>query len=176
MRKSLRDHQMDLHTRPEGIEAAVNSNVSVSTAVDELALGETFTFDELVRAVQRNRGRPLRIAELTALGVNDGLCAVWLGTVEQDLILHAHSDSALHRQQFVLHELAHMILGHHFDEYAEAADFLLPDIPKETRQRLLRRQNLDSPDEVQAETLADIFAAAIRRSTRDSSRYAEIFG
>ncbi|MDJ0378485.1 ImmA/IrrE family metallo-endopeptidase [Cryobacterium sp. PH31-L1] len=154
----------------------MNNTASVATAVDELALGETFTFDELVMAVQRNRGRQLRIVELAELGVHDGLCAVWLGAEDQDLILHAHSDSALHRQQFVLHELAHMILGHKFDEYAEAADFLLPDIPKETRRRLLRRQNLDSAEEVQAETLADIFAAAIRRSMRNSSRFAEIFG
>lgn len=154
----------------------MNNTVSVSTAIGELALGETFTFDELVMAVQRNRGRQLRIVELSELGVNDGLCAVWFGSVDQDLILHAHSDSALHRQQFVLHELAHMILGHNVDEDTEALDFLLPDIPQETRRRLLRRQNLDTDDEVQAETLADIFAAAIRRSTADSSRYSEIFG
>jgi hypothetical protein len=154
----------------------VNNDVSVSTAVGELALGETFSFDELVLAVQRNRGRPLRIVELTELGVQDGLCAVWLGTEDQDLVLHAHTDSTLHRQQFVLHELAHMILGHAFDEHAETADFLLPDVPKETRRRLFRRQNLDSAEEVEAETLADIFAAAIRRSLRDSSRYSEVFG
>ena len=167
---------MKPHPRPEGIEAAVNSTVSVATAVDELALGETFTFDELVVAVERNRGRRLRIVELAELGVDDGLCAVWLGADHQDLILHAHSDSVLHRQQFVLHELAHIILGHKFDEEGQAIDFLFPDIPKETRLRLLRRQNLDTTEEVEAETLADIFAAAIRRSTRNSSRFAEIFG
>ena len=167
---------MELHSRPERIEAAVNKTVSVSTAIDELALGETFTFDELVRAVQHNRRRRLRIVELSDLGVKDGLCAVWFGAEDQDLIFHAHSDSALHRQQFVLHELAHMILGHNVDEDAEALDFLLPDIPQEIRRRLLRRQNLDTDDEVQAETLADIFAAAIRKSTTDFSRYSETFG
>jgi Zn-dependent peptidase ImmA (M78 family) len=150
--------------------------VSASAAVRELALGDTFTFDELVMAVQRRRGRPMRIVELSALGLQDGLCAVWLGTRDLDLVLHAHTDSALHRQQFVLHELAHMILGHTFDEHAEAADFLLPDIPIETRRHLLRRQNLDSAEEVEAETLADLCAAAIRRSMRDSSRYSEVFG
>ena len=167
---------MKPHPRPEGIEAAVNNTVSVATAVDELALGETFTFDELVVAVERNRGRRLRIVELAELGVDDGLCAVWLGADHQDLILHAHSDSVLHRQQFVLHELAHMILGHDFGDDPDAPEFLLPDIPPNTRRRLLRRQDLDTVEEVIAETLADRFAAAIRGSAMHHSRYLEIFG
>lgn len=154
----------------------MNNDVSVSAAVDDLALGETFTFDELVGAVQHRRGRQLRIVELADLGDNDGLCAIWLMTDDEDFVLHAHSDSALHRQQFVLHELAHMILGHSVDDESDAPDFLLPDIPPETRRRLLRRQNLDTPEEVMAETLADQLAAAIRGSAMHGSRYLEIFG
>lgn len=148
----------------------------VSLAAAALALGETFTFDELVDAVQHRRGRQLRIVELAELGHNDGLCAIWLMTDAEDLVLHAHSDSALHRQQFVLHELAHMILGHSVDDESDTPDFLLPDIPPETRRRLLRRQDLDTAEEVLAETLADHLAAAIRGSAMHGSRYLEIFG
>ncbi|WP_241973102.1 hypothetical protein [Cryobacterium sp. TMT2-14] len=97
-------------------------------------------------------------------------------TPGEDLVLHAHSESALHRQQFVLHELAHMILGHDFGDDPDAPDFLLPDIPPNTRRRLLRRQDLDTVEEVMAETLADRFAAAIRGSAMHHSRYLEIFG
>ncbi|WP_241992923.1 ImmA/IrrE family metallo-endopeptidase [Cryobacterium frigoriphilum] len=150
--------------------------MSVSAAVDELALGETFTFDELVAAVQRRRQRRLRIVELTDLSDRNGLCAVLLSTNAEDLIVHARTDSVLHRQQFVLHELAHMILGHEIDADPDGPDFLLPDIPAETRRRLLRRQNLDTAEEVLAETLADHLAAAIRGSAQQSSRYQEIFG
>ena len=153
----------------------MNNEVSVP-ALAELALGETFTFDELVGAVQRSRQRGLHIVELADLGDRDGLCAVWLKLDSEDLILHAHSDSALHRQQFVLHELAHMILGHEVDDDPEAPDFLLPDIPPQTRRRLLRRQDLDTAKEILAETLADHLAAAIRGSAMHSSRYLEIFG
>jgi len=154
----------------------MNHEVTVSEAVNELALGETFTFDELVGAMQGRRRRRLRIVELADLGDHDGLCAVWLMTDGEDLILHAHSDSALHRQQFVLHELAHMILGHDVDDDPDAPDILLPDIPPETRRRLLRRQDLDTAEEVIAETLADHLAAAIRGSAMHCSRYLEIFG
>ena len=157
----------------------MNSVVGVSTALDQLALGETFTFDELVGAVQRSRGRRLRIVELVGVTGSDGLCAVWFEADGGDVILHAHSDSVLHKQQFVLHELAHMILGHEVDEVDEDSDvpdILLPDIPPETRRRLLRRQDLDTVKEVQAETLADHLAAAIRGSAMHRSRYLEVFG
>ena len=154
----------------------MNSEAAVSAAFDELALGDVFTFDELVGAVQARRGRGLRIIELSELGDHDGLCAIWLKTDAEDLVLHAHSESALHRQQFVLHELAHMIFDHGEDDDSAEPDFLLPDIPPGVRQRLLRRQDLDTADEILAESLADQLAAAIRGSAMHESRFLEIFG
>lgn len=154
----------------------MNSEVSVSTAFRELALGDAFTFDELVGAVQGRRQRGIRIVELSELSDHDGLCAIWLMTDTEDIVLHAHSDSVLHRQQFVLHELAHMILDHGIDDHQEAPDFLLPDIPPETRRRLLRRQDLDTDEEIFAESFADRLAAAIRGSAMHESRFLEIFG
>lgn len=56
----------------------MNSEAAVSAAFDELSLGDVFTFDELVGAVQSRRGRRLRIVELSELGDHDGLCAIWL--------------------------------------------------------------------------------------------------
>ena len=148
---------------------------SIAPSLGDLALGETFTFDELVDSMQRSRRRRLRIVELTDLGEKDGLCAVWIMTDTEDLVLHVHSDSTLHRQQFVLHELSHMILGHSVDDDSEAPDILLPDIPLEARRRLLRRQGVETLEEIAAESLADQLAAAIRGSTMQGSRYLEIF-
>ena len=161
---------------PKGSDDTVNAEVIVSAAFSELALGEVFTFDELVDVLQERRQRRLRIVELADLGEHDGLCAVWLMTDTEDLVLHAHSDSALHRQQFVLHELAHIMLNQGVDTDPETPDLLLPDIPPETRRRLLRRQNLDTPEEIIAESLADQLAAAIRGSAMHGSRFLEIFG
>ena len=107
---------------------------------------------------------------------HDGICALWLMTAEEDLVLHAHSESTLHRQQFVLHELAHMILDHGDDQRVSTPDFLLPDIAPETRRRLLGRQDLVTEDEIAAESLADTLAAAIRGSAFHESKFLEIFG
>jgi len=149
---------------------------TVSTAVASLGLGGTFTFDELVQALQKRRGRPLRIVELADLGNQDGVCALWLITEAEDLVLHAHSDSVLHRQQFVLHEFAHMILGHDKADDCTEEDALLPNIPARTRRRLLTRQDLESDNEIAAESMADQLAAAIRGSAFAESRYLEVFG
>lgn len=149
-------------------------------ALQELELGDSFSFGELVSAVECRRGRPLRIVELADLSDRDGICALWLGRDAEDLVVHAQSASALHRQQFVLHELAHIILDHGHDndndDDADGADQLLPDIAPSTRRRLLRRQDLVTAEEIAAESLADHLAAAIRGSVMHESKFLEIFG
>ena len=154
----------------------MNAQQSVLTAVADLHLGCTFTFDDLLRTVQERRNRRVRIVELAHLDTHDGICAVWLVTDTEDIVLHARSDSILHRQQFVLHELAHMLLGHCDSEDCEEYDALLPDIPRYTRGRLLKRQDFATETEVAAECLADHLAAGIRRRVFAESRYLEIFG
>ena len=121
----------------------MNIEETVSAAVTNLQLGSTFTLDELVQAIQTRRHRRLLVRELKELNTSDGICAIWLTRDTDDIVLHAHTESTLHRQQFVLHELAHLILGHCDGEDCAAVDMLLPDIPPDTIARLLRRQDLD---------------------------------
>lgn len=154
----------------------MNIGTTVSTAMEQLGLGESFSFDDLVEAMERRRQRPIRIVELVDLNKEDGLCALWFETETEDLVVHAQSDSALHRQQFVLHELAHMILEHDDDPSMPTPDFLLPDIPEATRRRLLGRHDLLTEHEILTEALADQLAAAIRGSASHESRFLEIFG
>ena len=154
----------------------MNIEQTVSAAVADLQLGRTFTCDDLVHAIQARRQRRLRVVELAELDTSDGLCAIWLIGETEDVVLHAPSDSALHRQQFVLHEFAHMILGHCEGEDCAAQEVLLPDIPPYTRGRLLKRQDIDCETEIAAESLADRLAAGIRGSVFAESRYSEVFG
>ena len=154
----------------------MNIEQTVSAAVAGLQLGSTFTLDDLLTAVRARRNRRLRIVELADLDTSDGICAVWLVTDTDDIVLHARSDSALHRQQFVLHELAHMILGHCDGDDCAVEEVLLPNIPPYTRARLLSRQDLDSETEIAAESLADRLAAGIRGAVFAESAYSEVFG
>jgi len=154
----------------------VNIEQTVSTAVAALQLGDTFTLDDLVHAIQTRRQRKLRVYELADLNTSDGICAIWLVRDSEDIVLHAHTDSALHRQQFVLHEFAHMLLGHCDGDDCAAEDVLLPNIPPYTRGRLLKRQDPDCDTEIAAEALADRLAAGIRGHVFAETRYLEVFG
>ena len=154
----------------------MNIEQTVSAAVAGLQLGNTFTFDDLRDTIEDRRHRRLRVVELADLDARDGLCAALISTDAEDFVLHARSDSALHRQQFVLHELAHMILGHGEGDGCAVGEVLLPNIPPYTRGRLLRRQDLDSETEIAAESLADRLAAGIRGSVFAESAYSEVFG
>lgn len=145
-------------------------------AMSELGLGDAFTFEELVDAVHRYRERPLRIVELAELTDSGGVCAILFVGETDDVVVHAHTESVLHRQQFVLHELAHLILDHGDDPQVATSDVLLPDIPAMTRRRILARQDLGSENEIAAEVLADHLAAGIRGSMSHESKFLEIFG
>ena len=154
----------------------MNTEQTVSAAVAGLQLGDTFTLDDLRDTIEDRRHRRLRIIELADLDAHDGLCAALISNDTEDFVLHARSDSALHRQQFVLHELSHMILGHCDGDDCAVEEVLLPNIPPYTRGRLLRRQDLDSETEIAAESLADRLAAGIRGAVFAESAYSEVFG
>ena len=154
----------------------MNIEETVSAAVTNLQLGSTFTLDELVQAIQTRRHRRLLVRELKELNTSDGICAIWLTRDTDDIVLHAHTESTLHRQQFVLHEFAHMILGHCDGDDCAAVDVLLPSIPPYTRGRLLARQDPDCDTEIAAEALADRLAAGSRGQAFAESRYSEVFG
>lgn len=145
-------------------------------AITKLGLGDQFSFSTLIDLIQQRRGRTMRIAEIAELGNREGVCALWLSTPDEDIVLHARSDSELHRQQFILHELAHMLLGHDLEAGAGRAEHLFPDLPTSTVTTMLARHTLGDEIEKEAEVLADELAAVIRRSTTTGNRWTEVFG
>lgn len=158
----------------------MNIDQTVAAAIAALNLGDHFSFDALTQAIEHQRGRKIQVSELPELGENEGLCAVLFYAQDRDLILHAHSDSRLHTQQFILHEFAHIILGHCDDDGVSHdlsdIDGLLPDIPVSIRSRALARSDLATEQEVAAESLADVLAARICGSAFADTSYTEIFG
>jgi hypothetical protein len=145
-------------------------------AFSSLRLPAHLTLERLVSVVESLRNRPITID--VADGLNGGtVCGVWLSTDSKEIILHAATPSALHRQQFVLHELSHMVLRH--DEVGIPKDYasvLFPNIPEEMVRRVLMRSSFVDRLEAAAETLADLFAAAIRDSTLEPRSFERVFG
>ncbi|BCW35812.1 hypothetical protein StoSoilA2_18680 [Arthrobacter sp. StoSoilA2] len=79
-----------------------------ANAFYSLALPTHLNLERLVEVVEGVRHRPIQIEAAGALN-GGSICGLWLSTDEVEIILHAISPSGLHRQQFVLHELGHMV-------------------------------------------------------------------
>lgn len=130
--------------------------------------------------VEDDRGKKIVIQPANTLG-GDQVSGLWLSTPDTELILHAETGSAIHSQQIILHELAHMILGH--DKLMKNGDFsrsLLPDLDSDLVVKALARcEHLDDV-EVAAETLADMLASKLSTSRRlqypEPLYFQDIFG
>lgn len=124
------------------------------------------TLDSLTALVEEHRGRKILIRSVPHLGA-DRISGLWLSLPNVELVLHAETGSKLHREQIILHELAHMVLRHDLlDGQDGHVASLLPDLDPRTVARVLSRCDRQSEPEVAAESLADVFAAALARGRR----------
>lgn len=145
-------------------------------AFKDLRLPTHLTLGRLVEVVEGIRCRRIEIDVSGALN-GGSVCGLWLSTDRAEIILHASTPSALHRQQFVLHELGHMVLRH--DELVLPADYagvLFPNLSGDLVTRVLARSSFIDHVEAAAESLADLFAAAIRESSIEPRSFERIFG
>ena len=144
-------------------------------ALSALDLPEFFGLDDLVAGVEWSRATSIEVVEFRGIYPGDGLFGIWLSTGCGDYILHAPTASELHRRQIVLHELAHMILGHDLATGQSSAAALFPDLPEEVVLRFLARGHADNAMEREAEALADLLASSLRHNRRHSS-FVRVFG
>jgi hypothetical protein len=145
-------------------------------AFHALSLPSHVTLTGLIAIVAAQRRRRIEI-EATNILNGTSVCGLWLSTDAREIVLHAVTDSVLHRQQFVLHELGHMILRH--DELGVSSEYaaaLFPNLDGEMVSRALARSSFVDDMEAAAETLADLLAGAIRESTQEPKSFEQVFG
>jgi hypothetical protein len=140
---------------------------------------------ELCRRVGAQRGRPINLVA-HPIPV-PGPFGVWIATQNADYILYQQQTSKSHQDHIILHELGHLLAGHHSDEeddkllgelYPDVAPEALrakyPDLAPDAVRRALRRSSYDTEQEREAETVATIileWASVLDRVTpRASSR------
>ncbi|MBW1603949.1 hypothetical protein JJV70_17940 [Streptomyces sp. JJ66] len=79
---------------------------------DALDLPRPFDLDVLCERIAARRGRPLRLVPLEGAPDASTPCGVWVATSTADMIFYEPATSGVHKLQIVLHELAHLVLGH----------------------------------------------------------------
>lgn len=125
-----------------------------------LGLRAPFRVEELCARLGEQRGRPLRLVP-HPLPV-PGPYGAWIATDSADYILYQRETTKLHQDHIVLHEIGHIIAGHHSesDEDLRWADET-PDLSRETVNLILRRTSYDCRRELEAETIATIIMEQI---------------
>lgn len=110
---------------------------------------------ELCTAFGRYRSRPIRLASHPL--PMPGPFGVWIRGKHSDYIFFQAETSPAHQDHIILHELGHILAGHHSDEQDDSLiREIYPDIEPERVRWLLRRTHYDSHHEQEAETVATI--------------------
>jgi hypothetical protein len=149
-----------------------------AAANKQLDLGQQPTLATIQNAVETFRNRAIRIDEVPGLRRGE-ICGFWLVMEDEDRILHASTRSAWHRQQIILHEFSHMLLGHGTSATATGLQGIgLPFLG--TPLKILGRSSFHDDDEVAAETLADLLARRIIKrqapATEEPLGFRDVFG
>jgi hypothetical protein len=158
------------------ISASERAFRDASEAFATLTLPGRLTLELIVSAVEAIRGRRIRIRSTDRL-IGTSICGLWLPGKKHEWVFHPPTPWELQRQQFVLHELAHMILGH--DAHPGAGALLhqgLQNLSPELVRKALMRTEFGTVEEATAEYLADLMAGAIRETTGEPGAFEEVFG
>ncbi|MEW1637126.1 hypothetical protein AB0469_23980 [Streptomyces sp. NPDC093801] len=110
-------------------------------------LTHPFSLDALCARIADRRGRPIRIHPLPREAAESGVCGLWVGTETVDYVFYEAHTTPLHREHIVLHELGHILFGHHSLEGEENGG----DAPV-----VLGRTNYTTRQEQEAEMLASM--------------------
>lgn len=121
--------------------------------VRDLDMPVPFDLSQFVVALERERHRPIRLRPFSSgAGVP---CGLWIGTVDADYVYHESGTTPFHATHIVVHELAHMLLGHrHTAAWDRLVSFLAPDVDQALIQLILGRSAYGTAEEREAETLA----------------------
>ncbi|MFH7596304.1 hypothetical protein WDV06_14535 [Streptomyces racemochromogenes] len=112
-----------------------------------LDLAHPFSLDTLCARMADRRGRPIRLHPLPREAAESGVCGLWVGTESVDYVFYEAHTTPLHREHIVLHELGHILFGHHSLE-GEEVDGRAPVV--------LGRTNYTTRQEQEAEMLASM--------------------
>ncbi|MER7758482.1 hypothetical protein [Streptomyces sp. NPDC097619] len=113
-----------------------------------LDLPHPFSLEALCARIAARRGRPIRLHPLPPEAAASGVCGLWVGTATVDYVFYEDRTTRLHREHIVLHELGHILFGHHSLEGEDPAEGGVPVV--------LGRTNYTTRQEREAELLASM--------------------
>lgn len=127
---------------------------------------------DIVTLCQRLGERRRRPVRLVPFELNQPqLYGIWFATDEADYITYERRTSPLHQEHIIAHELAHIVRGHGgFVREGDpaAAAGLLPTVDAGVVRAMLPRSGYSDSDEREAEAMASLLLARLRRPPAES--------
>ncbi|MBE1463768.1 hypothetical protein [Kibdelosporangium phytohabitans] len=134
--------------------------------LSQLDIPSPFHLHDFVTTLARKRGKAI---ELVAVRLGPGTpCGMLISTDDVEYVYYAANTSTVHADHIALHEIGHLVFGHHaslpaIDESAVRA--LLPALSPQLIQRVLGRTVYLDEHERQAE----LFASMVLSRGRDAA-------
>lgn len=132
----------------------LNLRKRCETILGHLDLSRPFSLENLCTDIAEQRGRPIRLHPLPKEAAESGVCGLWVGTAGVDYVFYEAQTTPLHREHIVLHEIGHILFGHHSLE-GEETDGEAPVV--------LGRTNYTTRQEQEAEMLASMIRTRTMR-------------
>jgi hypothetical protein len=118
----------------------------------------------LARWSAQRAGRPVELLPLEVDELPAGACGLWIELSDRDVVGFPAGTSRTHRDHIVLHEVGHMLAGHHGGLTAAS---LLPDLDPAMVRSVLGRTVYSDVQEQEAELIASLI---LERSLRVAPR------
>lgn len=130
------------------------------------AIPKPFSVEAFCANLAELRGRPIVLIPWDTRQINQPT-GLWIGTAKADYIVFDALTTAIHRAHIVLHELGHLLLGHH-DGNAGSVDLLVGGIdPTTVLAAVGRTRAYDERDECEAEQFATYVGERAARQRPD---------
>lgn len=111
-------------------------------------------------SIAAKRGRPI---DLRPVVTHAGPWGLWAATDSADYIFYESDTSPLHQEHIILHEISHLICGHHPVPISrtDLLHEMLPNLSPDTIKQVLGRISYADEDEQEAEVLASVLLERI---------------
>lgn len=162
--------------RAEGVADAVRSARSYwllrrrcRRLAESLSLPEPFDITLFLERLGKSRGRPIDLVPIPVRPT--GPCGLLATTDAADYILYTTDTTAVHQQHILLHEIAHLLCGHHGAPASRTPGVaaLVPHLPAALIQRVLGRTVYTEPQEQEAELLASFILYRVGSQARGAA-------